>query len=82
VAADIQSFRTDQPAVSRFAAARLAGRIFAVHPGFQTEAGRLETWLEAHPEWREAIGRFATDPVRLRGLVHEALDSLRAFAPG
>lgn len=80
VARGIQHFRQDQPAVARFASSRLANRIFEVHPEFRVEAERLQAWLEAEPNWREDLGRYATDPSRLGDQVQAALDSLRAFS--
>ena len=75
----IGQLRADQPAVARHAAARLAGRIFSIHPGFQSNAGKLEAWMKAEPDWRGMIERFASDPDRLAGYVYEALASLQAF---
>lgn len=79
VASDIQAFKTAQPAVARYAGARLAGRIFSIHPAVQANAAKLEAWMEAEPDWREAIGRFASDPDRLETHVRGALRSLEAF---
>ena len=79
VASDIQAFKADQPAVARHAAARLAGRIFTVHPGFKASAGKLEAWMEAEPDWRGVIEKFASDPERLETHVRGALRSLEAF---
>lgn len=82
VATAIKAFRDGKPAVSRFAATRLAGRVFSVHPGFREEGERLDAWLETQPEWREGIGQYAADPARLGGKVQEALDSLKRFSTG
>lgn len=79
VARGVQVFRQDQPAVARFASSRLAGRIFEVHPGFRIEDRQLQPWLAAEPNWREDIGRYATDPRKLGERVEAALGSLRAF---
>lgn len=79
VASAVQAFRADQPAVARYAAARLAGRVFSIHPDFQANAGKLEAWMKTEPDWRSMIERFASDPDRLAGYVYEALASLQAF---
>lgn len=79
VALAAQDFRACQPAVSRYTAARLADRIFRVHPAFAREA-HVEAWTEAEPQWRERIGQFATDPARLGDEVRGAIRSLQAFA--
>lgn len=82
VARGIQDFRQRQSAVARFASNRLVDRIFAVHPDFSAAGSRLQAWLEIEPQWREDIGRYATDPQRLGPQVQAALDSLRAFLAG
>lgn len=79
VARAIRDFRQHQPAVARFASNRLANRIFEIHPDFRAAESWLQAWLEAEPQWREDIGRYAADPQGLEDQVRAALDSLRAF---
>lgn len=81
LAEEVRAFRARQPAISRYVAARLANRIFEIHPAFQDEAARLISWQATEPIWREAIENFATDRERLGGTVRAALESLRMFEP-
>lgn len=63
-----------------FAATRLDERVFALHPAFRGDATKLAQWVEAEPEWRETIARFAADPDRLAEIISEAIGRLRAYS--